>query len=143
MPAVLPTLRPVPLMNHLAVRILFSLTLLLALGGCRSVPLDKTGQMEAVFQFGEFRMLLNTTAPITAEAAKKALAQFDLYQTNFKQTTYEARIEARARNDQRVNLIIQEVNSRQTMLRIRWGEGGDLQKSRRLYEAIEAGVASP
>lgn len=112
----------------------------LLFGGCRSVPLDPSGDMVAVQRFGEFRMLLNTTAPIAAEAAKKAVQDADLYQTKFTLNTYDARIEARARNDQRVLVIIEEANSRQTLLRIRWGAGGDLVRSRRLYEAIEAGL---
>ncbi len=109
--------------------------------GCRSVKLDPTGDMVAVYQFGEFKMVLNTTAPLTAAAAQKAVQQADLYLVLFKQNTYDARIDARSRSDQKVIVLIQEVNSRQTMLRIRWGEGGDLVKSRRLYEAIEAGLA--
>jgi ABC-type oligopeptide transport system substrate-binding subunit len=111
-----------------------------ALTGCRSVKLDPSGDMVAVYQFGEFKMLLNTTAPLAAASAQKAVQSEDLYQTLFKQNTYDARIEARTRSDQKVIVLIQEVNSRQTMLRIRWGDGGDLAKSRKLYEAIELGL---
>jgi hypothetical protein len=112
----------------------------LALAGCRSVPLTPTGDMVAVYRFGEFRMLLNTTAALAAEAAKKAVQDADLYQTSFKLNTYDARLLARSRADQKVLIIIEEVNSRQTLLRIRWGEGGDAVRSRRLYEAIEANL---
>jgi hypothetical protein len=108
--------------------------------GCSSVELNPEGSMVAVYRFGEFRMLLNTTAPVAAQAAQRALGQFDLYQTGATSNTYDAKITARSRNDEQVVIEISEVNSRQSLLRIRWGAGGDLTRSRRLYDAIEAGV---
>ena len=111
-----------------------------ALAGCSSVPYDSTGETVAVFQFGEFKMLLNTTAPKVAKAAQLAMQQLDVYQTSSTVTRFDARLTARARNDQRINVIIQEVNSAQTLVRIRWGEGGDLNASRRLFDAMEANV---
>lgn len=113
------------------------------LAGCKSVPLTEDKSMVAVYQFGEFKMLLNTTAPHAAEVTQRVLKEQGLYQTEFAQSTYEARITARAVGDQKVSIIIQEENRNQTMLRIRWGTSGDLKKSRRLYEAIEAGVDRP
>lgn len=111
-----------------------------ALAGCTSIKYDDTGDTVAVYQFGEFKMLLNTTAPKAAAAAQKAIQQMDLYQTGAKIDRFEARFTARARNDQRVNVIIQEVNSVQTLVRIRWGEAGELSPSRRLFDAIEANL---
>lgn len=108
--------------------------------GCSSVQMDATGESVAVYQFGEFKMLLNTTAPKAAEAAQRAIQQADLYQTERVVNTFDARLTARARNDQRVSVIIQEVNSRQTLVRIRWGEGGNKNLSRRLFETIESNV---
>ncbi|MDX2185636.1 MAG: DUF3568 family protein [Opitutaceae bacterium] len=110
--------------------------------GCSSVELNPEGSMVAVYRFGEFRMLLNTTAPVASQAAQRALAQFDLYQTGATTNTYDAKIVARTRSDQQVVIEINEINSRQCMLRIRWGAGGDVVRSRRLYEAIEAGIPS-
>ena len=109
-------------------------------GGCRSVPLDPSGEMVAVYQFGEFRMVLNTTAPKTFKAAQDALPQFELFSTKVASDKYSGRIIARAPGDQKVTIIIQEINSVQTLLRVRWGEGGNLVKSRRFYEAVEAGI---
>jgi hypothetical protein len=111
-----------------------------ALAGCTSIKYDDTGDTVAVYQFGEFKMLLNTTAPKAAAAAQKAIQQMDLYQTSTKIDRFEARFVARARNDQRVNVIIQEVNSVQTLVRIRWGEAGEMGPSRRLFDAIEANL---
>ena len=111
-----------------------------AFAGCRSVAYDTTGETVAVYQFGEFKMLLNTTAAKTFKAAQQALQQFDLYQTASEMKRFEARLTARARNDQRVLVIIQEVNSAQTLVRIRWGEGGQLSASRKLFDAIEANL---
>ncbi len=108
--------------------------------GCSSVKLDQSGDMVAVYQFGEFRMLLNTTAPLATAAAQKVLPQFDLFQTSHTVTTYTSVLTARNRSDQKIIIDISEVNSRQTLLKIRWGAGGDLVKARRLYEAIEASL---
>ncbi len=113
------------------------------LAGCQAVPLTKDKSMVAVYQFGEFKMLLNTSAPHAAEVTQKVLKEQGLYQTELKQSTYEARFTARAVGDQKITIILQEENRNQTMLRIRWGQGGDLKKSRRLYESIEAGVGRP
>jgi hypothetical protein len=109
-------------------------------GGCRTVPFDPSGQSFAVFQFGEFKMLVNTTAPVTFEAARKAVQQLDLFKTYEVVNKFEAQVLARARNDQKVTVNIEESNSRQTLIRIRWGEGGNLAKSRKLFEAIEANL---
>lgn len=113
---------------------------LAAFTGCRSVKLDSRGDMVAVYKFREFQMVLNTTAPSAARATEAALPQLDLFKVKGVVRTYDAEFEARARNDQKVHIRISEVNSRQTMLVIRWGESGDLKKSRALYEAIERGL---
>jgi hypothetical protein len=125
--------------KHIALSSLLLIALAF-IGGCRTVPYDTAGQNFAVFQFGEFRGLVNTTAPVAYQAAQKAVPQVDLFKTYEVQNKFEAQILARARNDQKVRINIEEANSRQTLIRIRWGEGGDLGKSRRLYEAIEAAL---
>lgn len=108
--------------------------------GCRTVNLDATGDLQAVYQIGEFRMLVNHTAPATATAAQAALRSLDLYQTKAQSSTYEASFEARARDDKRVRVWIAEQNRNQTLVRIRWGEAGDLSQSRRLFAEIERGL---
>jgi len=123
--------------------IVLSSLLLIALaifGGCRTVPYDTSGQNFAVFQFGEFRMLVNTTAPLTFLAAQKAVQQDDLFKTYEVQNKFEAQILARAHNDQKIRINIEEANSRQTLVRIRWGEGGDQIKSRKLFDMIDANL---
>ena len=109
-------------------------------GGCRTVPYDQSGQSFAVFQFGEYRMLVNTTAPVAAAAVEKAVAQLDLFKTYSVVNKYEAQVLARARNDQKIRINVEEANSRQTLIRIRWGEGGDLSKSKKLFDAIDANL---
>lgn len=110
--------------------------------GCRTVNLDPSGDLQAVYQMGEFRMLVNNTAPATAQAAEAALRAMDLYQTKKQSSQYEASFEARARNDKRVRVWIAEQNRNQTLVRIRWGEAGDLNLSRNLFTQIERGLAS-
>lgn len=120
--------------------LIFAAALAALLAGCTTVAYDTSGETMAVYQFGEFKMLLNTTAPKTAKAAQRALQQLDLYQTESVVNRFNARLTARARNDQRILVIIQEVNSAQTLVRIRWGEAGNLNSSRQLFDAIEANV---
>jgi len=125
--------------KHIVLPSLILLALAL-FSGCRTVSYDPAGQSFAVFQFGEFKMLLNTTAPVTFQAAQKAVQQVDLFKTSEASNKFDAQILARDRNDKRVRISIEESNSRQTTVSIRWGEGGDLSKSRKLFDAIEANL---
>ena len=112
-----------------------------AIAGCQSVPLDPGREMVAVYSFGEFRMLLNTNAPKATPAIQKALQAYDLYITKTSTSAYQVEFTARARNDQKVTVLAEEINSRQSMLHIRWGAGGDKPSSLALYEAIEKNLA--
>jgi hypothetical protein len=85
-------------------------------------------------------MLVNTTAPVAAAAVEKAVAQLDLFKTYAVVNKYEAQVLARARNDQKIRINVEEANSRQTLIRIRWGEGGDITKSKKLFDAIDANL---
>ncbi len=120
-----------------------SVLALLALGslaGCRSVVLDETGETVAQYQFGEFRMVFNSTAPVVAQAAKEAVAEAELFLTKIEINKFDAELLARVQGDQKVKIKIEEINRQQTLIRIRWGEGGNLNRSRRLYELIDAKV---
>jgi hypothetical protein len=126
-------------MKHLRI----SALVLLALGtfaGCRSVALDPTGETVAVYQFGEFRMVFNAPSSAVAEAAKAAVAEADLFLTKSEINKFDAHLIARAPGDQKVKINIEEINRQQTLIRIRYGDGGNLNKSRRLYEMIDAKV---
>lgn len=105
--------------------------------GCSTVNLDDSGDTQAVYQFGGFEMLLNSTAPIAFNAAQKALKELDLYQTKGELFTFEAQLAARSRDDKKVYITITEINSKQTLLKIRWGTAGSKANSRALYDAIE------
>ena len=111
--------------------------LVLTLSGCSTVNLDSTGDTAAVYQLNEFRMVLNTTAPAAFAATQKALRELDLFETKSKLQTYEGEIYARTRKDEKVYVNIAEMNSRQTMLKIRWGTTGDRKNSKALYDLIE------
>ena len=123
--------------------ICLSALVILALGsfaGCRSVALDPAGESVAVYQFGEFRMVFNSTAPIVAEATKAAIAEAGLFLTKSEVNKFDAEILARANGDKKVKIKIEELNRQQTLIRIRYGEGGNLNQSRRLYELIDSKV---
>jgi hypothetical protein len=109
-------------------------------GGCSTVPYDQSGQTFAVYQFGEFRMVLNCKAPAAYQATQKAVQQTGLFKTYEVCNKFDAQIYARASNDQKVRINIEETNSLQTLVRIRWGEGGDQSKSRKPFDAIEANL---
>ncbi len=109
-----------------------------ALTGCSTVNLDATGETSAVYQLNEFRMVVNSTAPATYAATQKAFRELDLFETKGgKLETYAGELIARTRKDEKVYVSIAEMNSRQTMLKIRWGTGGDKKNSVDLYKLIE------
>lgn len=112
--------------------------------GCSSVDVGsgRDGEMQAVYQYGEFSMLLNSTAPAAARATEAAIKELDLYEISKAVKTYDAVLVARTRKDEKVTVNIAEVNSRQTMLRIRVGMTGDLSLSRLIYDTIERNLVS-
>ncbi|MFA6286751.1 MAG: DUF3568 family protein [Opitutaceae bacterium] len=105
--------------------------------GCSTVNLDESGDTQAVYQFGGFEMLVNSTAPVAYNATLKALKELDLYQTKAQLNAFDAQIYARSRDDRKISVEIKEINSKQTILKIRWGTAGSKANSRALYEAIE------
>ena len=124
-----PTLRTMLLTSGLA----FFLT------GCSTVELDGTGDKTAVYQLNEFTMLVNSTAPATFAATQKAFHELDLFETKDSVLeTYSGELLARSRTDEKVYVSIAEMNSRQTMLKIRWGKTGDKDNSIKLYKLIES-----
>lgn len=116
--------------------------LVLLASGCSTVTLDKQGEMEATYVAGEFRMLVNGTAPATASATSAAFKQLGLFQIKSTQETYSATLRARTPKDEKVTVNIAEVNSRQTMVRIRVDIVGDKNFSRKLYEQIDRNLSS-
>jgi hypothetical protein len=112
-------------------------SLSLGLTGCSTVNLDESGETTAVYQFNEFRMLVNSTAPAAFAATQKAFRDYDLFETKSKLNTFDGELYARSRLDDKVYVNIAEVNSRQTLLRIRWSTTGDKKNSKALYELIE------
>ncbi len=108
--------------------------------GCSTVRLDSSGDTAAVYQLNEFRMVLNTTAPAAYAATQKAFRALDLFETKSKLETYEGEIYGRTRKDEKVYVNIAEINSRQTLLKIRWGTTGDRKNSTALYKAIEGNL---
>jgi len=127
-------------MKHLRISALVILAAVGTLAGCRSVALDPTGETTAVYKFGEFQMVFNATAPVVAEAAKAAIAEAELFLTKAEINKFDATLLARANGDKKVKIKIEEINRQQTLIRIRYGEGGNLNQSRRLYELIDSKV---
>jgi hypothetical protein len=116
---------------------LFIAALALGVSGCSTVKLDESGETAAVYQLNEFRMLVNSTAPVAFAATQKAFRDYDLFETKSKLNTFDGELYARSRQDDKVYVNIAEVNSRQTLLRIRWSTTGDKKNSKALYELIE------
>jgi Protein of unknown function (DUF3568) len=112
-------------------------TLAFGLSGCSTVRLDESGEKSAVYQFNEFRMVLNSTAPAAFAATQKAFRDYDLFETKSKLNTFDGELYARSRSDDKVFVSIAEMNSKQTLLRIRWSTTGDKKNSRALYDLIE------
>ncbi len=126
--------------KHFRLSILVILAFAAALAGCRSVALDPTGETVATYKFGEFQMVFNAPAPAVAEATRAAIAEAGLFLSKSEVNKFDAYFLARATGDKKVKIKIEEINRQQTMIHIRYGEGGNLNSSRRLYELIDSKV---
>ena len=107
------------------------------IAGCSTVNLDDSGDTQAVYELGQFEMIVDSNAAAAYNATQKAFKDLDLYQTKGDLYTFEAELAARSRDDKKVYVSIKEVNSKQTMIKIRWGTIGSKGNSRQLYDAIE------
>jgi hypothetical protein len=126
--------------THLT-RALLAAALLLAASGCSSVPLDASGKSQAAYVAGEFRALVNATAPATSRATSEAFRQLGLFEIQNELETFEASLAARTPRDERVRVTIREINSRQTQVAIRVSMVGDKDYSRKLFDQIDKNLA--
>lgn len=126
--------------KHILVTALVAAGLAIA-AGCHNIQLDSTGKNIGAFNYGEFTGLFNTTAPVVAKATHDAIKQLDLVEVAVTTGTFDHTIVCRDENALEVTIRIEETNSRQTALRVRWGKGGDLQRSLQLYNLVEAATA--
>jgi len=109
--------------------------------GCQHIILDNTGKNIGSFNYGEFTGLLNTTAPVVAAATHDAVKQLGLVEVAVTTGKFDHTIICRDEDSLEVTIRIEETNSRQTALRVRWGRGGDLQRSQQLYGLVDAATA--
>lgn len=123
-----------------SLRLALSATLALSAGlfaGCSTVDLDQTGDTQAVYKVGYLEVLVNSNAPTAYNATLKALQNLNLYQTRSQLNTFDGWIDARDRDDTKISIVITETNSRQTLVKIRWGAVGNKDNSLQLYQQIE------
>ena len=109
--------------------------------GCQHVQLDTTGKNIGTFNFGEFSGLFNTTAPVVTKATHDAIKQLGLVEVAVTNQKFGSAIVAHDENSLEVTIRIEETNSRQTALRVRWGKGGDLERSRQLYGLVDQAIS--
>jgi len=128
-------------LKHLLITTLAIAGLALA-AGCKHIVLDNTGKNIGTFNYGEFSGLLNTTAPVVAPAARDAIKRLGLVEVAVTERKFENLIVCHDERGLEVRILVEEVNSRQTALRIRWGKGGDLERSRQLYSLVDAALTS-
>ena len=115
----------------------FVASALLLLAGCSTVNLDPKGQTQATFVAGEFRALVNASAPVTAKATAEAFRQLGLFTIKNELRTFDAELAARTPKDEKVRISIKEINSRQTELAIRVDVIGNRNFSRQLFDQID------
>jgi len=105
--------------------------------GCSSVPLDESGQMQAVYVSGEFLMLVNADARAASKATSEAFRQLGYFEIKNQQQNYAALLVGRTPKDAKVTVRIKEINSRQSDLTIRVNVAGDKALSRQIFYQIE------
>jgi len=103
--------------------------------------MDATGETRASYVAGEFRALVNATAPATARATSEAFRQLGLFEIQNNLESFDASLAARTPNDERVRVSIKEINSRQTEVGIRVNLAGDKEYSRKLFDQIDKNLA--
>jgi hypothetical protein len=105
--------------------------------GCSTVPLDETGEMQAVYISGEFQMLMNADARATSKATSEAFRQLGYFEIKNQRNNYDALLVGRTPKDAKVTVRIKEINSRQSELSIRVNVAGDKALSRQIFYQIE------
>ncbi len=110
---------------------------LLGFTGCSTVNLDPKGQTQATFVAGEFRALVNATAPVAAKATTDAFRQLGFLPIKNDLRTFDAELAARTPKDEKVRITIKEINSRQTEVAIRVDVIGNRNFSRQLFDQID------
>ncbi|MEN9840400.1 MAG: hypothetical protein RL376_200 [Verrucomicrobiota bacterium] len=115
---------------------------LLGVAGCSTVNLDPKGQTQATFVAGEFRALVNATAPVATKATTEAFRQLGLFQIKNELRTFDAELAARTPKDEKVRITIKEINSRQTEIAIRVDVVGNRNFSRQLFDQIDKNLGS-
>jgi hypothetical protein len=126
--------------KHILVTALVAAGLAFA-AGCKNVPLNSDGKNVGAFNYGEFTGLLNTTAPVVAAATHDAVKKLGLVEVAVTTGKFDNTIICRDEDALEVTIHIEETNSRQTALRVRWGKGGDLQRSLQLYNLVDVATA--
>ncbi len=109
-------------------------------GGCRSVPLDDTGEYQAVNEVGKFRMLVNADSARTVAATRQVFAEMRLTEVSSQVDRFRADLVAETELNEKVRVDIREVNSRQSEVQIRVKLVGHQAYSRSLWERIEANI---
>lgn len=105
--------------------------------GCSNVPLDETGEMQAVYVSGEFQMLMNADARATSKATSEAFRQLGYFEIKNQLRSYDALLVGRTPKDAKVTVKIREINSRQSEIFIRVNTVGDKALSRQIFYQIE------
>ena len=105
--------------------------------GCSTVPLDETGEMQAVYVSGEFQMVMNADARATAKATSDTFRQLGYFEIQNQVRNYDAMLVGRTPKDDKVVVKIKEINSRQSDLSIRVNKAGNKALSRQIYFQIE------
>ena len=110
--------------------------------GCENIALDSANNIGA-FNHGEFQGLYNDVkAPVVSEAAREAAKQLGLVEVAFTENKYDSLLIARDQDDLRVDIKVAEANHRQTRISIRWGKGGDRNRSIQFYYTVEKILAA-
>lgn len=128
------------MINRATSQTLFLLGFLLCLSGCRTVPLDQAGTMQATYVAGRFNMIVNADVAETIKAAHKSFGEMQMFLVASERSTFAAELAVRTNTDRKIKLSIREMNSRQSEIGIRVDVAGDQALSRALYERIEANL---
>ena len=104
--------------------------------GCYSIALNGVNNVGA-FNHGELQGLYNKKGPDVTQAAREAVKQMGLIEVAFTDNQFGSTLIVRDAADLKVQIKIAEANSLQTQINIRWGTGGDRDRSIQFYNLVE------
>jgi hypothetical protein len=113
-----------------------ALVALAALPACRTVVVDEDNNKLGEMKLGELQVFADHGFETVYNAAKRGIADRNLFLTQDDKKYYEADLRARDSNDTLILVKVKEVAKDRTSVKVRYGVTGDVTNAQALYNEI-------